>query len=377
VFVEELTLLRTVSDMADHSEPNKSHAKPTAVAATTNQVFTTIAPRIGPADAERIAYRYYGVEGSAEMLTSERDRNFCLTTADGSKYILKVANAAEATEVAEFQNRALLHIAKTAPDLAVPRVLPTLDGQYEIRVSLEAESHVLRFLTFLRGEPLYKAPSSCQQRHALGNYLARLGRALEGFTHPAADHEILWDLKHAAQLEELTGYIIEPARQRIVNDILMNFRENVAPLQPGFRAQVVHNDFNPHNVLVDETEHAVITGVLDFGDMVLTPLVNDVAVACSYLIAETGHPLSHIADFLTAYHARYPLLEREIDVLFDLIATRLAMTVTITEWRASRYPDNRDYILRNNPAAIRGIARFLEISRQDAQTFLRRVCAME
>ena len=37
----------------------------------------------------------------------------------------------------------------------------------------------------------------------------------------------------------------------------------------------------------------------------------------------------------------------ELDILFDLIATRMVLTVTISAWRASRYPDNAAYILRN------------------------------
>jgi len=34
-------------------------------------------------------------------------------------------------------------------------------------------------------------------------------------------------------------------------------------------------------------------------------------------------------------------------LLFDLVATRLAMSVIISTWRATLYPENRDYIMRN------------------------------
>ena len=37
------------------------------------------------------------------------------------------------------------------------------------------------------------------------------------------------------------------------------------------------------------------------------------------------------------------------------MATRQAMTVLITEWRARSHPDNAAYILRHNPAARRGL----------------------
>ena len=54
---------------------------------------------------------------------------------------------------------------------------------------------------------------------------------------------------------------------------------------------------------------------------------------------------------IAAYHAVLPLEPAEFSVLFDLIATRMAMTVVISSWRAVRYPANRNYILRNNAAA--------------------------
>jgi Ser/Thr protein kinase RdoA (MazF antagonist) len=51
---------------------------------------------------------------------------------------------------------------------------------------------------------------------------------------------------------------------------------------------------------------------------------------------------------IAAYHAVLPLEPAEFSVLFDLITTRMAMTIVISSWRAARYPANRNYILRNN-----------------------------
>ena len=63
-----------------------------------------------------------------------------------------------------------------------------------------------------------------------------------------------------------------------------------------------------------------MTGVLDFGDMVLTPLVNDVAVAAAYQ-AEGEDAMGRVCCALVAaYHAHRPLQEHEIDGLFDRIA---------------------------------------------------------
>ena len=345
--------------------------------AAANPVFTTTAPKAAVVDAEHIARRHYGLEVRARMLTSERDSNFQLSTEDGRQFVLKVANAAELPAVTEFQNRALQHIAEEAPDLCVPRVVPTLSGEHEFVHAFAGVPHLVRILIYLPGEPLHKVESSPKQRRQLGRYLARLGQALKSFTHPAADHEILWDLKYSARLAELTVHIADDERREMARQLLDNFITRVQPVQSNLRTQVVHNDFNPHNVLVDEADHERIAGVLDFGDMVRTPLINDVAIACSYQMPRTGPVLSHAAEFVAAYNEVCPLLPEEVDVLFDLIGMRHAMTVTITEWRASRYPENREYILRNNPRACRGMEQFLETSRHEARDLFRRACGLE
>jgi Ser/Thr protein kinase RdoA (MazF antagonist) len=90
----------------------------------------------------------------------------------------------------------------------------------------------------------------------------------------------------------------------------------------------------------------------------------------------SGHPLAHAADLVSAYHAVNPILPEEIEVLFDLIAVRQVVSVAIGTWRAQRYPDNRDYILRNSQAAWRGLERFATLDRADAQSYFRAACGM-
>jgi len=51
---------------------------------------------------------------------------------------------------------------------------------------------------------------------------------------------------------------------------------------------------------------------------------------------------------VSAYHQVSPLERAEVGILLDLMVARLVMVVAIGGWRAARYPDNSDYILRNN-----------------------------
>jgi Ser/Thr protein kinase RdoA (MazF antagonist) len=80
---------------------------------------------------------------------------------------------------------------------------------------------------------------------------------------------------------------------------------------------------------------------------------------------------------IAAYHAVLPLEPAEFSVLFDLIATRMAMTVVISSWRAAHYPANRNYILRNNAAAWARLQRMVKLSRDQARFQIQRACHVE
>ncbi|WP_374382532.1 phosphotransferase [Dongia sp.] len=330
-------------------------------------VFTT-------AEAEELARTYFGLAGTASPLTSERDANFRIRNAHGS-HVLKIANPAEAALVTNLQTEALLHIARVDPGMPVQRVLPSVNGCHEeVLRDAEGRPMVLRLFSYLEGDPLSMVPRSAAQRRAIGSALARLGIALRDLTHPAADHELVWDIKHAGRLRQYLPYIEGDERRALVERVLTAFDTHVQPVMPSLRWQFVHADLNPSNVLVKKDRQDEIAGILDFGDMVHTPLVNDLAVAASYQLGLDGNPLAEAGDFIRAYHETNPLTPTELDLLYDLIAARMATTACITSWRAARYPENRDYILRNAPRAWAGLKAFADLPREKAQDYLRHLC---
>jgi hydroxylysine kinase len=313
---------------------------------TLSSSLTTPPPTLTQPETLALARAHFGLTGSLTPLTSERDLNFRLTTSDAS-YVLKLANSAEPAEVTRFQTLALIHLETT--DLPVPRIVRTLAGGTEA-----ATPHgILRLLTWADGHPQHLTPRSPEQAAAMGRMAARLTTGLAGFTHPAAGHVLQWDIRQAASLRPLLPFIAADLRP-LATETLDRFDRDLAPFLPELRAKVVHNDLNPHNVLVDPADPSRITGVLDFGDMVQTPLICDAAVAASYQI-DPAQPWASLQTFAAAYHAVLPLTPLEARLLPDLTATRMLTTLAIASARAARYPDNAAYILRNVPAAAAGL----------------------
>jgi Ser/Thr protein kinase RdoA (MazF antagonist) len=279
----------------------------------------------------------------------------------GGSVVVKIANLAEPHEQTRFQNRALRHIAARDPALPVPRVIAARDGRDDVVLP---SGHLMRVISWLAGVPLHLTPRSAAQRRALARGLARLDRALEGFDDAAADHPLLWDIKNAGRLRPLLPLVPDPALRDICEAVLDRF-DVLEPQLRGLRWQIVHSDLNPHNVLVAAEDPERLAGIIDFGDMVKTPLVCDVAVACAYQI-DRDAPLASLLDFAAAYHADHPLTDQERALLFDLTAARMVTTVAITGWRAAKYPENRVYILRNFPSARAGLMALASVPREDA-----------
>jgi len=333
-------------------------------------------PALSAEAAVDLAKAAFGVVGSAKALRSERDNNFLITARTGD-YVLKVVHPAEDLAVSDFHARALIHAETVDPTLPAPRLVRTLAGEPQARLALPGGERAVQLLTFLPGVIAAEAPQSPTVRLEIARMLARFDRVFSAFRHPADDHLLSWDLKNATRLRELLSGLDDKEERALAESALDGFESTVSPVLPRLRAQVIHNDFNRHNVLVSEDAPPRVVGLLDFGDMIWAPLVNDLAIAMSYHLAADADPLAPAVEMAAAYHQLLPLEAQESDLLFDLIATRMAMTVLITSWRARRHPENAAYITKNRPAALAGLSRFVGVSRAEAQERFRQALGLE
>jgi Ser/Thr protein kinase RdoA (MazF antagonist) len=328
----------------------------------------TPAPRLAPAELRALVRRLYGVDGSVQALAGERDQNCRVEAADGRRYVLKISNPSEPVDVADFQIAALDHIAQAAPELPVPRVVRTLEGRTRGAVALAGGVHAsVRMLTYLEGIQIRQTVRTAAQRRAMGAGLAGLNRALHGFAHPGANHGLLWNVAAAHRLGAKLDGIVNAHRRGLAAAFMARFTEHVLPRLPSLRSQVIHNDYHLYNVLVAPDDPAHIVGIIDFGDMLHAPLIGEVATAAAFHMDGNADPFEGPAQFVAAYHAASPLTDAEQDIVADLMATRHLITVLISEWRAARYPENRAYIMRHNPAAWEALSQMADLSRATAR----------
>ncbi|QEI09114.1 phosphotransferase [Pigmentiphaga aceris] len=341
-------------------------------------VLSAAAAPVPAAWAAAVASERYGLTGTLSPLTGERDANFLLRVDDPAgerRFMLKISHPVETPLVADFQTQALLHLAQTDPDLPVQRLVPTLYGapSFTDRAP-DGSIRVVRLFTYLAGMPMPQAPRSEAQSKAVARALARLDIALSGMQHPAGSLELPWDIQRADRARGLLVHVADPAQRAVAERAFDDFTKRVKPALAELRRQPIHNDFNIYNLLVDPNAPDQVSGILDFGDMVEAPLINDVAVAASYQLDEKGDVLASLSSFVSAYDRLNRLNTDELNVLFDLIRARLAMVVAISGWRAARHPENADYLMRNNAVSWARLKACDAIPLPVAQLALYRAC---
>ena len=256
---------------------------------------------------------------TAHRLPSERDHNFLLTDDSGQKFVLKIANTAESRDFLEAQNAVLSYLAERVS--FCQRVIGEI---------AEFQGHLVRLVTYLPGVPLAEiSPHTPGLLHDLGQKLGQLSRALADFDHPAVHRDFHWDLANGNRIINKYAPLIEDAHLR---ELVLKCRFEPAT---ELRRSTIHGDANDYNVLVDP-ESMTVSGLIDFGDMVYSYTVGDLAIAVAYVVLGEGNP----RDVIAGYTSEFGLLDEEREALWPLVRLRLAMSVCIAAHQIRQQPEN-------------------------------------
>ncbi len=339
-----------------------------------------------------LARSLYGLEvdlQSLKDLDSYDDRNFYFravaarsicSDADGNEasggrhYVFKVHNGVESAEPAfiEAQNMAM-GLVRSGSGVWCPRALPSTRGESIERALLPIAEAVggsaraelaIRCLPFRPGRLLgdVSCPSAALLTD-LGRVAARVAASLAPLTHPAVVRPtFIWDLKHAPAVRPLLRHV-PPERRAAISGVLDEFDAEVLPRSSELRVQTIHNDLNDQNVIVDEAADTV-AGVIDFGDMCQTWLVNELAICAAYIAIARFYPRAapgsapadmaavpptadevravraSIDELVAGFDAELPLSDVEKSVLPTLIASRVAVSLTVGAYSCSLDPTN-------------------------------------
>jgi 4-aminobutyrate aminotransferase-like enzyme/Ser/Thr protein kinase RdoA (MazF antagonist) len=315
-----------------------------------------------PAEAERIARDLYGLAVTASLLPGERDCNFRLHTADTGEFVLKLLDVAAGAESMDCLVSVLGHMAEQDPSLPVPRLFPTQWGEPVGRFSADGVDYAACLVSFLPGRLLPALPPSAALLQNLGATLARVDRAVQGFFHPSLTRRLAWDVRRLPELAQFGSCIDSAPLREAVERVSDTFR-GCLPRLRGLRSQAIHGDCHAGNLLVDVNRDS-ICGVLDFGDMIHAPLIFEPAVAMSELLTEAVAPLDSVARVLYGYAQSQTLQTAEVELLYDIVTARHAVTVLVHAWRGRHDPRGAQVLDEAARHSARSLERLLDVDRQ-------------
>jgi len=283
----------------------------------------------------------FNLFGEYTRLVSERDQNFRLRTSAGQGFVVKVTGLLEDRISTDFQIAVLSHFEESGFNYA-PRVFRTVSGEKRCLITSDAgEDYCLRIVTWLDGSLLKDVELTTSNAKRFGQRLAELDLSLENFHFEGDGQAGLWDMQDAFQLSCLLPHVDSEKVRNHARAVLTRFDESVITALRALPGQAIHNDANPENILIDPDGY--ISGFIDFGDALKAPRIIDVATAASYLRTGGNNPLKFIEAFVDGYHQRSPLSDAEFHLLFDLVRTRLAMTLIILYWRLTARDEDDPY----------------------------------
>ncbi len=286
------------------------------------------------------ARELYGIKGEISSLDSYEDQNARIKTADAS-YVLKIANNRLPIVDLRMQTDAIVYAGKTMPELNLPRLIATKNGELITMV----DGFAIRMLTFLEGKIIGQGRHNLSLYNSIGSFMGHFSIAMQDFRHPDAYRpDDPWNLDNVlASMQYLDDVKEADDRVRIkhFHDIYIN---DTQPRLPSLRRSVIHADANEQNLLVTKGAPDEITGLIDFGDLQLATHVNEIAITMAYALLGEDNIEAAGRKILLGYTQKFPLDAEELSVLPNLIAMRLVQSILMSSHSAKLFPDNEKYI---------------------------------
>jgi 4-aminobutyrate aminotransferase-like enzyme len=178
----------------------------------------------------------------------------------------------------------------------------------------------------------------------------------------------------AMSLRKQTSYIKDATTRAQAEEVFDRYVTEVRPRLQGLRSQVIHNDVTPMNSTVRPEQPERVSGIFDFGDMVFGAIATEVATTAADSCLVGDDFVKSISEFVSGFDEVFPLEETEINLIFDLIRTRVANECVIYSWRTAESSDRDNYLLAYEEPTRKTLDTLMSIDRHEATKTLRKAC---
>ncbi|MCF6242553.1 MAG: aminotransferase class III-fold pyridoxal phosphate-dependent enzyme [Bacteroidales bacterium] len=235
------------------------------------------------------------------------------------------------------------------------------------------ENNMYRLISFLEGDLLASVSHTKKLLTHFGKVLAETDLILQKLNLPVIKaRQYEWDILQIDLSKKYFKEIKNPADRKLVEYFYLQYNEEIRPLVPELRKSIIHADANDYNVLVKDNK---ISGIIDFGDSVYSLLINELAVAAVYVMFHKENPLEAAVPLIKGYNQIIKLEEKELDILYYLIAARLCISVSQAAHEKKRKPDD-EYITISEKPAWELLRKWIKINPLEAKNVFRKAAGM-
>ena len=303
-------------------------------------VFSIKPPSFNKTEIKKIVYDLFGLRVDVKNLDSDRDQNFYLYTISNKQFVLKIYNSNESIDIINLQTNVLDHFQKNDSEvITAPKIIKTTDGKFLGIVKKNDIEYFLRLVSFIKGKQLKDIDQKSISFYGLGSFIGIINKVLDTFTDPNAKRKLPWDVGNIDFLNKRFNIINDKKKREVISYFINQYNINILPNNKLLRKSIIHNDFNDHNIIVDNDNK--IFGIIDFGDMVYSYQAAEPAVCMAYLGLGKKDAFTPMAQVLRGYHSCFSLNNSELKSVIYLVCIRLCISVTMSAWRMKLFPDNK------------------------------------
>ncbi|MFT5506613.1 MAG: hydroxylysine kinase [Gammaproteobacteria bacterium] len=318
-------------------------------------------------------WKNYSLDGKLESLEGEREQNFRFLTSSDETFLVRISHLEEDSAMLDYHALALNHLNNVDRIGVVPKMINTVESKHN--AYLGQNKNILRVFSYLPGKPLSQGDvSGLKLALNAGLLLGQTTQQLAKLKKPDISYFMSWDMTNGLLSQDLLWSCAGKDLLKYRSGLLTNTCIPVLAAIKDFRQTFVHNDAHLDNMLRNNNADLTISGLIDFGDAMVTQPICDLAILCLGFADSSQTPEQSIASAAAGYHEQYPLLKQELDVLWSLVLTRELFSLLLFDYKIYHDVSATDYVREARPHMAENLIKLLTLNTDSIRDALFDAC---
>lgn len=321
---------------------------------------------LSAAEVKTILAQEYGLlDAEVDLIPSEIS-TVCRVTLESQVLAFK-ALPLDLVSAAEVMWQSDVMTAVHERGLPVAKLRPDRSGRGTTQACVNGRKVLVQLSTWLPGKPLADLEVVGENLFTeIGSLAAHLSLVLAEVALPTSPPTHRWELSRSEHtIDEALVAVTDSRTRNLCMRAGELFTRSVKPRLDSLPRAVVHHDLHDSNLLIslDSVGHQHISGVLDFGDLVVGVRVAELAVAAAYACRHQSDPVAALLQVVSGWGDIVSLDRSEAEVLLPAAIARLGVNAAV--WASRLKTNRREYALSRATGSLPTLETLLAADRAE------------